>query len=738
MLCSSLCPRARIGLAAWVFLFFGAVLPSAFAAEDEKEPPPIEITGEKIKSEGKTGKTTAEGDVVIKYKDKTVWGDLAIYNKETGDGEIEGNARFKDPRSDIKGSRAEFNSITGVGAVYEASGSFDDFYRFSGKKAERLAEDHYHVVDGSVTTCSLDKPHWRVDSGDADITLEDYALLKNVVFRAGGVPIMYLPYFIVPTKTKRATGFLTPGLGYSERDGVQIENSFFWAISDNMDATVSHRYMGDAGNKYAGEFRYIFAEDIYGQLNGEILKETDPDKTEARDLWKVKYDHRHALPWGVRNVIHVDMESEESIDREYSDDVASRTRRYTDSYATFTKSWSARNLYVIMREQKSTLPTSESSVTRLPDISFTNQKERLFGSPFYGALQSGFTSYRTEAESGGVSSRYDVDRFDFYPIVSLPVTFAPWLSAEAVAGFRSTWYSNSIDTSGKQTGESFSREFYTASLSFTGPKVYRLFETGSEAKPRMKHLITPSVTWGYVPGYEFDGDDRRKVYALDRVDNSGAPVNVVTYRISNQLLVKEVLGPEKSRTYQAVRFNVSQSYNINEANRKENPETEKQPFSAVFFDLDTRPFSWLMINYDTTYDVYNAVWPSANLEIGFRYENYFHLALDRGFRRGATGQPDSAWDTVYVEINPPWKLSMDYSVIYDEINEQATDNMIRLRYRDDCWGAALSFSQRKRNVKDTSGVEQLEDETQIMLNITFDGLGDIMGGEEAPLAYRKL
>ena len=43
--------------------------------------------------------------------------------------------------------------------------------------------------------------------------------MKDVAFRAGSVPLLYTPYLIWPTKEDRASGFLVPGLGYSNQTG---------------------------------------------------------------------------------------------------------------------------------------------------------------------------------------------------------------------------------------------------------------------------------------------------------------------------------------------------------------------------------------------------------------------------------------------------------------------------------------------------------------------------------------
>ncbi len=695
----------------------------------------VRIDADNITRNAENKQVEAKGSVIITQDDKTITGDFAKYSMETGLGEVVGDVTYHDENANIASDRVKFDYNTGQGTMYNASGYFGENYYFSGDIVERKNEDNYIVTEGAVTTCNEVDPHWRMEAEETDVTLEGYAFMKNMVFRAGDVPIFYLPYFIAPAKSKRSTGLLIPGIGYSSKNGATIEQALFLAIADNMDATMTYEYLGERGNRYAGEYRYILGAGTYGNLNINYLQETQAENN--RDLWKLKYNHRQKLPWKVNGVVHVDMESEENYSREYDKGVNDRTRRYTDSYATLTRTWATRNLYAIVREQKTTLPGSEDTVRKIPSITFTNQQEQLFDSLAYGSITSSFTAYELTSDASGSSTQFDVNRLDLYPVFSLPYTVAPWLSLTPSFGMRYTMYSNGIDENGDELGESFTREYYTAGLALTGPRFSRIFEMDSTARPKAKHLITPSVNWSYVPGYEVDGDDRKKVRIIDGVD-AGAPKNVISYQILNQFLVKEVLGPQTARTLEVVRFRIAQSYNIREATRTENPETEKRPFSSILFDLDTKPFPWLMINYETSYDIYEDIQDYEKYEIGYRYEDIFHFALDRRRKFQGRSVKDSIWDTAYFEVNPAGRMSMDYSIIYDEAKSEVFSHVLRTRYRDDCFSLGVDWFERKIGAVDSAGVSTTENETGFLLRVTLEGIGDVFGKGRPKLAGRKL
>jgi len=718
------------------------------------------INADTITHEREGDVSRAFGDVEITYQGKTMTGDEGQINRVTGDGYINGDMFFTDGRSLVIGDRIKFNFKTNEETLYNAKGSTVNNFYFSGDKIERVAKDRFIVNNGICSTCPHSSKSWRFDADKIDLNTEGYAYMKGVTLRAGNVPVMYLPYFIAPAKTKRATGFLVPYIVQSSRLGWMFTNSFFWAMKDNMDATITHQYMGDAGNKVDLQYRYILSPGTSGTLNTQYLRETDPDKPNDRNLWKIKYNHRQKLPLGIKNITRIDRESEDSIDREYSNSVSARSRRYSDSYTNFQKNWDTRNVRVFARMRQSTRPEQESEFNNLPTVQFVNQSERIWGSPVFGSLKSSYTGFGTKTVNSANTDNFDVNRLDIYPRMSVPISIAPWLNLTPSAGYRWTMYSNGL-VDNEQIQKDFTREYYTLGLSLTGPKFFSIFNTSSEKRPKIKHLIVPSVTWKYLPGLEYDGDDRQKIVRLDSIDTAN-PVNMVTFQLVNQLIGKEVTLPEEtrtvrkkvtgpdgkpsfkeelevarsaeSRTKQLLRFQIVQSYNINEANRTENPQNKKKPLSTVLFDLDTRPYDWLMLNYQANYNVYTGIWEKSRAEIGFRYESLFHFSLDRTFQ-----YPTTAWDTAYFEIGLPfWRSTLDYSLVYNEKRQEPQDSVLRYRYTPGCWSFSLSWYQRKLSVLQPSGGYKVEDETKFLFMISLTGVGDIFGREKRAVARRKI
>ena len=188
----------------------------------------------------------------------------------------------------------EFDTKSRTGTFYQANGMASLGERvdksmfgtqeadamFRGREIHKLGPKKYKIVDGAFSTCVQPTPRWEVVSGSATLNLDDYALLKNSVFRVKGVPVMYLPIFYYPIQEDdRATGFLIPTYGTSTLRGQSLSNAFFWAISRSQDATFVHDWFSKAGQQMGGEYRYILSGGSQGNARVSYLDEKSTDAT---------------------------------------------------------------------------------------------------------------------------------------------------------------------------------------------------------------------------------------------------------------------------------------------------------------------------------------------------------------------------------------------------------------------------------------------------------------------------
>ena len=682
-------------------------------------------------------KTWAREGVVIEYMGMAVEGGEGQIDHNTGEGFLSGEVYLDEEEARISATRAEFNINTGDGTLYNAHGRIGPRFYFSGVKIDRKGEDHFIIKDGSCSTCPFPDQDWRLEISLADVTLERYAFVKGVTFRAGGVPVLYLPYFFFPVKTKRATGFLIPEAGYSEKNGFNMKNWFFWAMAENMDATISHDHRGGESEGFGLEYRYILSPTAMGRFWGEyyIPTEAPPPGEEKQDLWRALFDHSQLLPFGAQNLIKLDMESKNSIARRWEEDLLARSRRYSDSYFLVRKNWDTRSLDFQVRRRSSVMPGVDETVDQLPAIYFINQKQALGDLPVYWFLDSSYTEFKTyfddENKPDEEAVEFDTNRMDFSPGVSMVLSPAPWISLEPEVRYRTTLYSNGVGEDGFELNESFLRDYYTASALLTGPRIYRIFQP--DGPVAVKHLIVPKISWSYTPEYEqYDGEDRRKVWLIDGIDNS-RPLHLVTFSLTNQALFKQT-GPKGDVSInERMKFVIEAGYDLLEADREETPQNPLRPMTPVGFDLDTRLTESFMLNIYGAYDTYESSWASSHVELGFKKKGVFNFALDR-----AAEYDNETWNTAFLELFLPFNTILDLSGVFNETQGFVNDGAIRLKHHRGCWGFGVSALYHKSVLSDTGEENQFKEELKIMFSINLLGVGDTIGEIAEPLAGRKI
>ena len=125
------------------------------------------------------------------------------------------------------------------------------------KELIKKGPDSYELVDGSMTSCRLPKPDWRilaphilVDNGTAKA--------RNANFRVLTYPVLFLPYVTHGVDTaSRQSGFLIPALEVgSSIKGTVIGEQYYWVINRSADLVVGFQYYSLRGLQQNAEFRY--------------------------------------------------------------------------------------------------------------------------------------------------------------------------------------------------------------------------------------------------------------------------------------------------------------------------------------------------------------------------------------------------------------------------------------------------------------------------------------------------
>ena len=353
---------------------------STRSAEDprssRKREASIAITADEIREDRERQRIIGRGTADIRYLDKRIQADHIEVQTSTRDGVATGNIVFQTANDRILANRIEFNLDTERLVVFNARGIIGTTYYVTGRVIRRLSEDRYEVQGGTFTTCEGDLPDWAFGFARATFQVEGYAKLEAPTMTVTGVPAAFFPWAMMPIKTKRATGFLLPGIGSSSRSGFQFSPSFFWAISDSADATMGVDYFTKRGTRYKGEYRYAPNRNTSGQIAGRYLK----DKIERSTFWDVRGFHRTNFKDMDANLHAViDSQKRPPSDRSLESDLLTRTRQDTDTHVTFTQNLPklAGQLQLGMRRREGLGENDGQLFQKEPEIIFDIYNKRM-------------------------------------------------------------------------------------------------------------------------------------------------------------------------------------------------------------------------------------------------------------------------------------------------------------------------------------------------------------------------
>lgn len=679
----------------------------------------ISITADEIREDRERQRIIGRGAADIRYLDKRIRADHIEVQTSTRDGVATGNIVFQAANDRIVANRIEFNLDTERMVVFNARGIIGTTYYVTGRVIRRLSEDRYEIQGGTFTTCEGDLPDWAFGFERATFQVEGYAQLEAPTMTVKGVPAAFFPWAMVPIKTKRATGFLLPGIGSSSRSGFQFSPSFFWAINDSTDATFGVDYFTKRGTRYKGEYRYTPNRNNSGQIAGRYLQ----DKIERSTFWDARGFHRtNFKDIGANLHAVVDLQERPPNDRSLEGDLLTRTRQDTDTHVTFTQNLPkiAGQFQLGMRRREGLGENDGQLYQKAPEIILDIHNKRLGKSDFYFNLDSSFTNFRKSENENALR----LSRFHFEPSLSFRLETFPWLGLTPEVGFRRThWTHQKIEPG---TGSDFddtryvesglSREMWFARLHAIGPRYSKVYRGELGPFRDFKHILSFETTYQYSPNN--DAYDRSLIIPLDMVDTLQHE-HAVEYAIVNRVLTKLPI-KEGFQTRQLFRYRISQTYDLVEARRNEDLDTKpKRPLSDITFSLESQPFSKLRLLQQFKYNPYDLEISEHSTGVFLDGGEKWFLNLDRTWTRQRNYYPESA-ESRYLNFAGGFSLNENLSLEYfsrlNKTEKTTLEQSITARYLDCCWGVELTFTDTK-------------DKSEVFLGFSLIGL---LEGERSP------
>jgi lipopolysaccharide assembly outer membrane protein LptD (OstA) len=289
-----------------------ALMAAAAAAEfpdSSFEERPFELTADSVEYERARRIYVARGNVRMVSRDTELTADWMAFSDVQSRGVAAGDVVYRAAGDVLVAEFIEFNIDTGRGILF--GGRFrsgENQFRMEGEEVVKHGDDTYSFEKGMFTTCRCppgERDPWQIRAGSADLEVGGYGTARNTTFEILGVPVVWLPWMIYPLKTERQSGLLFPEFGYGSRNGVDIGLPIFWAARDNLNITLTPRWLSKRGAKGDLEVEYVFGERSEGEISGSFLYDEDieansPQDPYDRERWVVHGEQDVFLPYSWR------------------------------------------------------------------------------------------------------------------------------------------------------------------------------------------------------------------------------------------------------------------------------------------------------------------------------------------------------------------------------------------------------------------------------------------------------
>jgi len=724
--------RGLSGIIFWIFFVTSMTITGLPIAEGrsggEGELIPWHITANRLINLAEEGLYVAEGDVVISKADQILTADRVTYDRRSGLVRAEGNVKLSSAGDILRCDKGSFNLNDKTGHLVDGSLFLrTNHYYLQGKEIRKTGPATYIIKGCRITTCDGESPAWSITGSEVKVTIEGYGTVKNAAFYVRYVPLLYFPYIIFPAKRKRQTGFLTPSIGYSTRDYLDFELPFFWAISDQTDATFYERYIRRRGVKHGIEFRYITGADS----KGAFLYDTISDKTEKKDMNseddlkispyprdnKKRYWFRgrsdQEFPLEIVSRLDADFvsdydylrefkepslgfESRAELDKESGrplDEIHSPTRRSALRVSRDFQDYSLQALSGFY--QRPDRPEDDTTPQPLGGLDLTILPKRIFGLPIFFSLDSDYGHiYRDTGQRGR--------RLALSPSVSYPLWPIPYLELEPSIKYFVTyqWLEEYEGHKGKQEKDAYELGLRVSTI------LDRIFYLKGGNIKSIKHKFQPTLSYTLRP-YQKKNDYRPWFEEVDTYSR----LNSVSLSLDNYFDARRQDEKGRSTYSQSANFILTQGCDIDEATEENAPGEKREPFSPLNASLSLTPYPALNLTASTTWNHYKEYISSGIVGLdltvkrsGGRQDSY---SVDYVFARDSTRNLNYE-----LTMNLLYGFSVGAQARRDLNMKHDIENSYWIDYQSQCWGLRLIY-------------EDLDEDTRMMFFFRLLGIGKV-------------
>ncbi len=525
-----------------------------------------------------------------------------------------GNPILRQGGDEVEGRQMGYNLDEARGIVYKGRTHYDTGY-LEGGEVVRMDASTLDVRHGSYTSCDLQPPHYHFASRVMRVYLDDKSVARPVVLYIRDVPIIALPFYILPLAHGRRSGFLLPAIefGFSERRGRFVRNlGYYWATNDYVDFALTgdfyqnSRWTANLESNYA--LRYLLS----GRAQASYSRETLAAGGGRR--WDVHGSHNQQLGDRASLTARADFVSDATYRRDIGTAVEDLNRELK-SDVTFRKNWATQSLSLDVTRREALdrgdvterLPNLRYSVSRFPIL---GGGSRPGGAPWYGTTYVGMSANLVNARDKRVIQRTalpdSVRRTENFATeesfsLSNSMKMFGWLGLSPSADYREAMFDKDA------RGERWERRGVWSASTSASTNVYGTWRPHLGSLVGLRHIVAPSVSFRYAPDlpqYFDDGDRLDRFLSVSGIGGTPRGGQSLGISVQHTFQAKFKSG-EKERSIDDL-MSIGQSIS-------RNLKGGEFAWSSLSTSVRLRPAALYEVTLSTSHNVYERVVQSVSI-----------------------------------------------------------------------------------------------------------------------------
>jgi len=653
------------------------------------------------------------GGVTLLNQDKSVVANELSVNRTNSTVNANGDIHFQNKGIDIFADSLNINQLQKTTSLTATSYQLNDSPGHGSAEKININGNGKTLsfIDSSFTTCYGPVPDWQMRASEITISSDEKSLeAYNARFSLFDIPVLYVPYLTMPIGTDRQSGFLYPTISSSNSSGIEIETPYYINIAENMDATITPRYMSDRGTQLITEFRYLEGLQS-GQVDIEYLNKDK--KLINNDDSRYLARFQHIGTFSERFRAHVDYTT--ISDDNYLVDLGSSQFNSNDSYlyqvgeiSYFADNWQT----TLKLQDFEVLGNHQRSYKTLPQIEISRQQKL---DNFDGILDiySEVSSFDTADKTQPTAQRYHVEAGLLYPIAS-----PAWFLNSEVKVLQTNYHQKNINDDSpleKNVSRTLPKIRFHGGVNFD--RNLTLFNKGysQTLEPQLQYLYIPEKDQNNIGIYDttnlqddYNGLFRdRRFSGIDRI----AQANQISWGVTSRILTEE--------NNEVLRFSLGRIVYFNESNFNSSEQDTVVDKSALAADIFLHLSRNWQFSSDIQYNTDLSVTNKSQTSLDYLFSNNQTIQLNHRYTRDVSGESLEQMSlATNVKIANRWQFVGRFT--QDLKGKRSIESYAGLEYSSCCWGIRFTYHRNiNSKIDDALNINENRDAFDSSFNIQF-------------------